>query len=133
MILQSSKSEKRRVKYALAFLIFLVIEVLIALYVHDTFIRPYIGDVLVVVVLYLAFRTFKPEGIKLLPMYIFLFATFVECLQFFNLIQLLKVENNTFLRILIGSVFDINDIVCYGIGCILLGIFEWKIKGKMSL
>jgi hypothetical protein len=133
MILQSPRLEKRRIKYAIVFLILIVIEVLIALYVHDAFIRPYIGDVLVVVVLYVAFRAFKPEGIKLLPMYIFLFATLVECLQFFNLIQLLKVENNTFLRVLIGSVFDINDILCYGIGCILLGIFEWKIKRKMKL
>lgn len=133
MILQSLKLEKRRTRYAIAFLILLVIEVLIALYVHDTFIRPYIGDVLVVVVLYVAFKVFKPEGVKYLALYIFIFAALVECLQFFNLIQLLNVENNIFLRVLIGSVFDVNDILCYGIGCILIGIYEWKTKRKMRL
>ncbi|MFV0343902.1 MAG: DUF2809 domain-containing protein [Anaerocolumna sp.] len=124
MILQSLKLEKRRTCYAVAFLIFLIIEVIIALYIHDTFVRPYIGDVLVAVVLYSAFRIFKPEGVRFLVAYIFLFAALVECLQFFDLIHHLKVENNTFLRVLIGAVFDLKDILCYGIGCILLGIFE---------
>lgn len=133
MILQSLKLEKRRTRYAAAFLIFLIIEVLIALYIHDTFVRPYLGDVLVVVVLYLAFKVFRPDGLRFLALYIFIFATLVECLQYFNLIQLLRIERNTFLGVLLGSVFDINDILCYGIGCILLGIFEWRIKRKMRL
>lgn len=130
MILQNKKKRKQRISYAIAFVILLVIEVLIALFVHDTFIRPYIGDVLVVVVLYMALRIFIPNGCKFLPLYIFLFAALVECLQFFNLTQILGVENNTFLRIVIGSVFDVKDILCYGVGSILLGIYEWKIKSK---
>jgi uncharacterized membrane protein YfcA len=130
MILQNTITNKSRLKYAITFLILLSIEVLIALYIHDAFIRPYIGDVLVVIVLYLAFRTCKPNGIKFLPLYIFLFAALTECLQFFHLVQLLNVEHNTFLRILIGSVFDMKDILCYGFGCILLGIYEWKLKKR---
>ncbi len=130
MILQDQKKRKQRISYAIAFIILLVIEVLIALFVHDTFIRPYIGDVLVVVVLYMGLRIFIPDGCKFVPLYIFLFAVFVECLQFFNLVQILGVENNSFLRIVIGSVFDVKDILCYGAGCILLGIYEWKIKGN---
>jgi Protein of unknown function (DUF2809). len=88
------------------------------------------GDIIVVMVLYAAVRVVRPEGFKLLPLYLFLFAALVEILQFFNLIELLKVEKNTLLRVLIGSVFDVKDILCYGIGCILLGIFEWKIKER---
>ncbi|BCN31674.1 ribosomal maturation YjgA family protein [Anaeromicropila herbilytica] len=132
MILQNTITNKKRLKYAITFIILLTIEVLIALYVHDTFIRPYIGDVLVVIVLYMAFRMFKTDGIRFLPVYIFLFAGLTECLQFFNIVQLLNVEHNTFLRILIGSVFDMKDILCYGIGCILLGIYEWKFKKDVS-
>jgi len=119
---------KRRINYAIAFVVLLVIEVLIALFVHDTFIRPYIGDVLVVVVLYVAVRVIIPDRCRLLPLYIFLFAVLVEGLQYFHLVQLLGLENNTFLRVLIGSVFDVKDILCYAAGCILLGIYEWKIK-----
>ena len=42
----------KRIGYAIATVILLLIEVLIAVYVHDAFVRPYIGDVLVVVVIY---------------------------------------------------------------------------------
>ena len=37
----------KRIGYAIATVILLLTEVLIALYVHDAFVRPYIGDVLV--------------------------------------------------------------------------------------
>ena len=42
----------KRIGYAIATVILLLTEVLIALYVHDAFVRPYIGDVLVVIVIY---------------------------------------------------------------------------------
>lgn len=115
---------KQRIYYMIATIILLIMEVLIALYVHDDFIRPYIGDVLVVVVIYTFIRIWIPERFHLLPLYIFLFATGVEILQYFNLVEVLKLENHTFMRILLGSVFDVKDIICYGTGCILLGIYE---------
>lgn len=62
MLLQNQKKTRRRIHYAIAFLILLTIEVLIALFVHDVFIRPYFGDVLVVIVLYMAVRIVIPEG-----------------------------------------------------------------------
>ncbi|WP_092559518.1 hypothetical protein [Anaeromicropila populeti] len=48
---------RSREKYLIAFMGLLGIEVLIARYVHDTVIRPYIGDVLVVIVLYCLVRS----------------------------------------------------------------------------
>ena len=109
-----------RIKYSIEFLVLLIIEVLIALYIHDDFIRPYIGDVLVVMVLYCFVRIFIPNGVKLMPLYIFIFAAGVEVLQYFRLVEVLGLENNRFLRILIGSVFDVKDIICYGVGCALI-------------
>ena len=111
---------KTRIKYLISFMVLLIIEILIALYVHDDFIRPYIGDVLVVILLYCLVRIFIPTGVKLMPLYIFLFALAVEVLQFFSLVEVLGLENNRFLRVMIGSVFDVKDIVCYGVGCVLI-------------
>jgi hypothetical protein len=133
MTLQNQEKRIRRINYAIAGVILIVIEVLIALFVHDTFIRPYLGDVLVVVVLYVAVRSFLPDGCRLLPLYLFVFAAFVEGLQYLKIVQLLGVENITFLRVLVGSVFDVKDIICYGVGCILLGVYEWKIKVSKSV
>ena len=120
MGLQIVKRKKLRIRNVFIFIVLLIIEVLIALFVHDKFVRPYLGDMLVVVVLYFFVRIFVREKYRLLPLYIFLFATGVEFLQYFNVIKILGMSDNLFLRVLIGSVFDIKDIVCYGVGSLIL-------------
>lgn len=115
---------RRRVYYGIATLVLLLLEIVIALYVHDDFIRPYVGDIIVVVVIYTFVRVWLPKKVRFLPVYIFIFAVLVELLQYFRIVEVLGLEDNRFMRILIGSVFDIKDIVCYFIGCVLLGVFE---------
>lgn len=115
---------KIRVKYAVITLLLLVIEVLIALFVHDKFIRPYIGDVLVTVLICTFLRIFIPKGVKLLPLYVFIFAAGVEVLQYFRIVEMLGLSDNRFFSILIGSVFDVKDIVCYGVGCVAVFAVE---------
>lgn len=117
---------KKRMLYLLAAFIFLGIEILIALYVHDDFVRPYVGDILVVVVIYTFLKVISPQKNKLLPIYIFVFAVLIEGLQYFEIVKLLGAENNRFLSVLIGSTFDVKDILCYGIGCLLVAIHERK-------
>ena len=117
---------KRRVFYCISTLILLCIEVVIALFVHDKFIRPYIGDVLVVILIYTSVRMIVPERIKILPLLVFIFAVGVECLQYIHIVELLGVQDNRFLRVLIGGTFDIKDICCYFIGCLLLAVYERK-------
>lgn len=116
---------RNRILFGVTTLTLVIIEVLIALYVHDAFIRPYIGDVLVVVVIYCFIRIFIPDRFALLPLGVFIFAAGVELLQAINIVGLLGVENNPFLRVLIGSTFDVKDIACYGVGCLLLAGFEF--------
>lgn len=116
---------KKRILYAVATLFLLLIEVIIALYVHDDFIRPYVGDMLVVIVIYTFIRIIVPEKCKLIPLFIFIFATGVELLQLANIVEILGVADNKFLKTLIGSVFDIKDIVCYAVGCMILCMYEW--------
>lgn len=114
----------KRLIYGGVFFVLLMIEVLIAVYVHDDFIRPYVGDMLVVIVVYCFVRIFMPDRCRLLPLYVFFFAAGVEILQYFRLVQLLGLEGNKILRILLGSVFDVMDILCYAIGCIALLGYE---------
>ena len=116
---------KKRILYAVASLFLLLIEVIIALYVHDDFIRPYVGDVLVVIVIYTFIRIIVPEKCKLIPLILFIIAAGVELLQLANIVEILGVEDNKFLKILIGSVYDIKDIVCYAVGCVILCMYEW--------
>ena len=115
---------KKRVAYGIATVLLFIIELSIALFVHDNLIRPYVGDMLVVVLIYTFMRIFLPEGMRLLPLYIFLFAAGVEVMQYFRIAEILGISENRVLSVVIGSVFDVKDIVCYGVGCVLLFVYE---------
>lgn len=111
--------------YAIVFFLLLFIEVLIALFVHDRFVRPYVGDMIVVVVVYCFIRIAIPERFRLMSLWVFLFAVCVEVLQYFRTVEVLGVENNAFLRTLIGTSFAWEDILCYAVGCVVLAAWEW--------
>lgn len=110
--------KKRRIIYALLFLSVLLAEILIALFVKDAFVRPYVGDMLVTVLICCFLRIFFPTGVKLLPVYVFLFAAAVELGQYLDMVKLLGLENNTFFSVLLGRTFSLADIFCYAIGCL---------------
>lgn len=107
-------------KYFLLFIGIFIVEVIIALYVKDKFIRPYLGDVLVVGLIYAFIRTFiKGDAVKI-AFGVFLFACFVEMLQYFRIVEVLGLEGNKLARIVIGTTFTWEDILCYFIGFIAI-------------
>lgn len=106
------------------FIIVFIIEVYIALFVRDNIIRPFIGDALVVGLIYFFIKSFVKKSNRLLAVYIFLFACFIEVAQYFNLISLIHMENSKIAKIIIGSTFDLNDILCYFVGTILIYVYE---------
>ena len=110
---------KKRFGYAIAFLVLLITEILIALFVRDDFIRPYGGDILVTVLICAAVRIVFPTGVRLLPLWVFLFAAAVEIGQYFDFVTLLGLGNIAFFRILLGSTFSMADLLCYAAGCVL--------------
>lgn len=117
------KKQRRRM-YVAATIVLLAIEIGIALFIHDVFIRPYVGDMLVVVLIYTFVRIFIPEGVRLLPLWVFVFAAGVEVLQYFRIGEVLGLSDNRILSVVIGSTFDVKDIVCYGVGCGLIFLYE---------
>ena len=115
---------KKRLGYILAFTILLITEILIALFVRDDFIRPYGGDILVTVLICAAVRIVFPTGVRLLPVWVFLFAAAVEIGQYFDFVTLLGLGNIAFFRILLGSTFSPADLICYAVGCVLFLLGE---------
>lgn len=102
------------------------IETYIAFYVHDEFIRPYVGDVLVVPLMYSFLRIFV-RGVRILPWYLFLFAFFIEVGQYYQLADLLDIENRV-MRMLLGATYDQSDIACYLWGTLALVIGERAVE-----
>ena len=119
-----------RVIYGVLFIIILIVEILIALFVHDNFIRPYIGDMLVTVLICSFVRFFIPEKIKVLPILVFLFSTLVEIGQYFDFVKLLGLDDNLFISTLLGRTFSVSDLICYAMGCILFAVVDYIIKTK---
>ena len=87
------------------------------------------GDMLVVVLVYSFVRIFLPTGIPRMPFYVFLFACFVEVLQYFQLVETLGITNRV-ARIVLGSTFDWGDIVCYAVGCVFIVLFEHFVRRR---
>ncbi|MGG7143471.1 DUF2809 domain-containing protein [Clostridium nigeriense] len=115
---------KINIKYLLAFIILFLIEAGIALFINDRIIRTYIGDILVIILMYTFIKSFIKKDIRLLAIYLFAFATFVEAIQLFNILELMGLHNNRILSIILGSTFDFKDILCYLIGSIILLICD---------
>ena len=117
---------KKRVVYAAGACILLAAEILIALFVRDSFIRPYGGDILVTVLLCCFLRAVFLFGIPYLPLGVFLFAAAVEFAQALGIAKLIP-EDWTAVRIIVGSSFSVWDLVCYAVGCVLFWGAEWLI------
>ena len=108
----------KRFSYFLIFCSLMAVEVCIALFVHDSFIRPYVGDMLVTLLLCCMARVAVPEKMRLLPLYVLLFAACVEIGQYFDVVALLGLEDNRLISIALGRTFSWLDLVCYAVGCV---------------
>jgi len=111
-------------KYLVAFSFLLFIEALIALFVRDKIIRPFIGDVLVIVLMYTFFRGIIERSVRALPIYLFLFAVMVEITQYFRLVDRLGLRDNKLMTTILGTSFDLKDILCYFAGTVILILWE---------
>lgn len=102
-----------------SFIIFIIIfltEVAIALFVDDSIVRPYGGDVLVVMMMYYFLKSFVKTRTIYLVAGVVIFAYLIEIGQYLRLVEVLGLENNTVMRIVIGSSFSWGDILAYTIG-----------------
>lgn len=118
---------KKRLIFGLAALAVLGIEVLIAVFVHDSFVRPYLGDVLAVVFVWLGLRILFPEKPRYMSLAAFGIAVAVELLQLTNLSELFG--RGSVFSVIVGGTFDFADILCYfcgGVVCFLLDIGLFK-------
>lgn len=108
-----------------------IIEVIIALYIKDNFIRPYIGDVLVVILIYYFIKAFIKAPVLPMAIGVLIFSYLVETLQYFQFVKLIGLADNKLANIVIGNYFAWEDIVAYTIGItIVLFIETYFIKPK---
>jgi len=118
-------------KYYLLLAISLFItEVLIAIYVHDQILRPYGGDFLVVILLYCILKTFVTIKPLIAAIIVLFFSYFIEMLQYFNLIELLGLQNSNLAKTILGTFFTWTDIWAYTLGALFILFIEHIIKRR---
>jgi len=102
-----------RKTYAAAALLLFIVEVLIALFVRDQFVRPYLGDVLAVMLVYAALRAATPLGMASALWTALGIALVIEVAQALNLLGALGLADNQFARVVLGGAFDMLDMAAY--------------------
>ncbi|MCJ7934060.1 MAG: DUF2809 domain-containing protein [Chryseobacterium sp.] len=115
---------KFSLKYLLLTLLILLVEVLIATKLSGIFfVRAYLGDVIVVMLLYTFVKTFIEINDRKLIGGILIFSCFIESAQYFNIAEKLGFRPGSLMYIVIGNSFSWIDILCYAAGCLLLYLF----------
>ena len=109
-----------KMNYLMATLVVFIIEILIALYMHDDFVRPWGGDVLVVVLLYCFVRGAIGLNVQLAASGVLVFAWLIEGLQYLQIARVLGLEGNAVARTIIGTTFSWSDIVAYTLGIVFV-------------
>ena len=111
-------------KYFLFAVVLFIIEVLIALFVRDHFIRPYFGDFLVVILIYCAVKTIIKASPLKVAVGVLLFAYFIEVLQYCQIVDKLGLSGNIIAKIVIGYGFEWRDILAYTLGIITVWLLD---------
>ena len=95
------------------------------MYAHDDFIRPYVGDFLVVILLYCMVKSFSSLDYRYTALAVLAFSYLVEGLQYLNFVDSIGLGNSRIANILLGNYFAWIDILAYTLGIILVMIIEY--------
>lgn len=117
--------------YIIAALIMFVIEVLIERYAHDDFIRPYLGDFFVVILIYSIVMSVSNSKVKSVAIATLLFSYAIEIAQYAQVVSLLGLEDNKIARIIIGTSFSWWDVLMYTLGVVVVVVIENKTSPRL--
>lgn len=110
--------------YSASTLAVLAVEVVIALFVRDAFVRPYVGDTLAVALLYCAVLSVLELPRAKVALGALAVALLVELAQAFQLVERLGLADVAFARVVLGTYCDLRDVVAYAAALPLLALAE---------
>ena len=114
----------------LAAVVILIIEVLIALFVRDAFVRPYVGDVLAVMLVYCGLRAVFPVGSWMALGLSLGIAFAIEVGQLFNFVDRLGLGGSQVARVVLGTGFEPMDFVAYAAGGAIAVVADLLLKAR---
>ena len=115
---------KFSLRYFILTIVLLTVEICIALFVHDAIVRPYIGDVLVVILIYCFVRSFFDLPVIPTAIAVLIFSFAVEITQYFHLVNVLGLQRSRLARVIMGNSFAWTDIGAYTAGILIVLLAE---------
>jgi hypothetical protein len=112
-------------RYFIFSAIIFLVEVFIAIFIHDAIIRPYIGDFLMVILIYCFIKSFFDFRVLPTAVFVLLFSYAIESLQYLKVVEKFGIKN-MIVRIIMGTSFEWSDILAYTLGVITILIIENK-------
>lgn len=112
-----------KLKYFIAFLMILILEILIAKYAAG-FIRHTLGDYLCVILLYTLIKSIFKISNLTTAIIVLLIAYVVEFLQLTNLQNLYPSKYANTLKLILGTSFSIGDLIAYTLGILTVLALE---------
>lgn len=123
--------KQMRKRYAAAAAILLGIEVWIALAVHDRFVRPFLGDTLAVILVYLLLRAATRLSVPAAAIAAMAIAFLIELGQLVGLLHMLGLARNPLARVVLGTGFDPKDFLAYLAGGVAAAGME-AVRNRLS-
>lgn len=106
------------------FILLFLIEVCIERFIHDAFIRPFVGDFLVVILIYCFVKSFFNTRLYPTAMGVLLFSWLVEWMQYFHWVEILGLSHSRFARAILDTHFSWIDLLMYNLGILLVIFIE---------
>jgi Protein of unknown function (DUF2809) len=109
-------------RYAILSVGLFLVEISIALFIHDRLVRPFVGDMLVVILIFTICKSVINANYFWLAFCVLIFSFAVEIGQYFNLVSILGLQHCGLARTVIGTTFDYHDLLAYSAGVLLIFI-----------
>lgn len=102
--------------YILTSLLLSTVEIIIAIFVKDKFIRPIFGDYLASILVFYLLATFIKLSLNKIAVISLLISYTIEGLQYIHILELIHLNKIKILNLLVGNSFSWMDMLAYTLG-----------------
>ena len=123
---------KIRIIYAVLFVLLMLIEIYIAAFVTNVFVRSHLGDVFITLLICFFVQAVIPKKINFLSIWVFLFALAVEIGQYFDVVKLLGLDDYKLISVWFGRCYSFYDVICYAVGCLIFVVVDFLLLKRLG-
>ncbi len=118
---------RRLIYFSLTSFCLAAIILIVKLFNNNHFIRGFIGDVIIIWLIYFFIKTFYNFHALKLATFTLVIAFTTEFIQYLHITTFFGFEQNTVTSLVFGTVFDPYDLIAYTIGAVSIYIIDSRL------